>query len=209
MFCIALLTLLAFYLFQYGNLASFSLKALSAEANFIRQTKEEVKQDASEISAIKTKLERLLSSSEASHRDIEEAKVRILTLEKGLAETAKLASPPLLSLVPPIIKAIDSGYSAELKFKPSKNEPLGIIVFVANVIEESGTRIEDFWPSTKTGGFSTSKDSIRISEDGRQARLEYGLLSAGGPIVNLKVSDKCRVRISGNYIADPFEVAME
>ena len=209
MFCTALLSLLAFYLFQYGNLGSFRLKALSAEANFIRQTKQEVQQDASEVSSMKLKLEGLLAASEASHKEIEEAKVRILTLEKGLAETSRLAGPPVLTLARSTFTTIDAGYLAELRFMPSKNEPLGIVVFVVSVIDQSESRIIDFWPSTKAGGFSSGDDSKRIAEDGRQARLAYALLSPGGPIVDLKVSSNCKVRISGNYISDPIELSIE
>jgi methyl-accepting chemotaxis protein len=89
MFAVALLSLLAYYLFQYGNLSSFSLKALSAEASFIREKKQEAAQDAEAINAIRGQIGKLLVDSQESQQSIERAKTEILSIKKQIEEEAK------------------------------------------------------------------------------------------------------------------------
>lgn len=152
MFVISIFTLLAFYLFQFGSLGSFSLKALSAEAKFIKERKVEVQRDAKEISGIKLHIEQLLADSQTSQKEIEKTKNRIIMLEEELAKTAAMAKPPTLSLSNSQITRTKSGYNANLQFVPSKNQPLGSILFIAAVIDNSEAQISDFWPSIKGGG---------------------------------------------------------
>lgn len=209
MFAVALLSLLAFYLFQYGNLSSFSLKALSAEASFIREKKQEVAQDAEAIEEIRGRIEKMLAESQTGQQEIEKAKTEILSIKKQLLETIALASPPVLQLTRKETQPLDTGYKITLQFTPSKNEPLGFITFTATVDHDSDTRILDFWPSLTGGAFSSGKDSKRIQEDGKKASLSYSLISVGRPTFDLTVSGKGQIKIEGNYLKEAFSLNAE
>jgi len=201
--------LLAFYLFQYGNLSSFSIKGLSAEASFIAEKRQEVQQDAAAIGTIKTQVEGLLADSRASHEEIEKTKTEVLAIKKELVETTALASPPTLQLAGREIKASDSGYKITLQFTPSKNEPLGSIVFVATIDDNSQTRILDFWPSPLGAPSLTGDNSKAIEKDGRRGRLEFSQLSVGRPTFDLTVSGKARIKLEGNFLKDPVVLGPE
>jgi len=179
MYAVTLLCLTAFYLFQYGNLSSFRIKALSTEANFIREKRNEVIQDVKEI---------------------EEAKADILAIKKELQQTKDLASPPILRLIDYAFEPLDSGYRFTPQFSPSKNEPLGAIEFTVTVDDNSDARILDFCPSLKGGAFSLNDDSIQIEEDGKRARLLYSSMSVGKPAFALTLSNKANITIKGNYL---------
>lgn len=209
MFFVALLVLSAFYLFQFGPLASFSIKALSAEANFIREKKREVAQDAEAIEAIKRQVEELLSESRKSQQEIETTKNEIIALQKELARTTQLALPPTLILTGRNTEKISSGYKLSIQFTPSKNVPLGVINFKASVVQPSDVRILDFFPSLAGGAFSTGPDSKKIKEDGKQASLTYSLISVGNPTFELTISGICEVVIEGNYIKNAITIGWQ
>lgn len=126
-------------------------------------------------------------------------------LEKKLGKTMEMAAPSTLSLLSKEITKTDSGYRALLKFKPSKNQPLGQIVFLAKVADGFSAKITDFWPVLGPP-FTTGPDSKKISDDGKDARLIYGLMAVGCPEVELKLSDAGKVLVSGNHVLKPFTV---
>jgi len=115
--------------------------------------------------------------------------------------------PPTLSLSGRKIRKLESGYKITLQFTPSKNEPLGIIIFQASIYDDSDVQIVDFWPSG--GAFSSGKDSKKIASDGKKARLAYSLLSVGRPKFDLTVSGKARIRIEGNYLENAIIFSLE
>jgi len=98
MYIVSLFCLMAFYLFQYGNLASFDMNALSAQARFVREKRDEVVQDATAVSDIRHTLDRLLKDFRQSQTAVEEAQGRIALQETQLSnltarstESARLA----------------------------------------------------------------------------------------------------------------------
>lgn len=56
------------------------------------------------------------------------------------------------------------------------------------------------------GSFNSGKDSKKIYESGKKARLIYSLLSAGYPKIELKVSSKTQILIKGNHDLEPFKL---
>ncbi len=181
-----LLILSAFYLFQFGKLSSFSLEALSAKAQFIRNTADEVRADSKEI---------------------REAAERILALEQRLKEIAEVAAPPVLNFTASECTNINGTCTAVLRFTPSKNEPLGMIVFGATISGESDARITDLWPDAPP--YLTGDDSKQIADDGKAARLVYQKMSVGEVAVRLKTSAPATVTIDGNHGVESFEVVLE
>ncbi len=121
-------------------------------------------------------------------------------LEKKLGKTAEMAAPPTLSLLQEKVEITktDSGYTALLIFKPSKNKQLGQIALIAKVIGESSGKIVDFWPRAGPA-FLTGEDSKKISADGKKARLIFQLIGVGNPHVELKMSEASKVLISGSH----------
>lgn len=123
-------------------------------------------------------------------------------LEENLKQTRQLAQAPVLTLASHEIKTTDTGYRFTLQFVPSKNEPLGIIVFQATIQGESDAKIVDFWPSISGGAFQSGPDSKKIDPDGKQAHLTYSLASAGRPTFDLTISGKAPVKIQSNYMTN-------
>jgi hypothetical protein len=103
----------AFYLFQYGSLGSFSIKALSAEASFIKEKKDQVSQDADavhqtateiaalkqnvdnqaqEISAILTELKAAKSDTTEVRKNLFGVKGDVLRVERDLLEIEYLSN---------------------------------------------------------------------------------------------------------------------
>lgn len=141
---------------------------------------------------------------ELESKDTEKTR-RIEELEKDLEVAQKKIATPILSLVSKEVQERDNEWTCALRFSPSKNEPLGIIVFIVELPRNSSSIITDFTPK---GAHQHGKDSKRISEDRKTARLAYSLLGVGSVRLELKVSDPSPVKISGNYIPEPliFEV---
>lgn len=119
-------------------------------------------------------------------------------LERKLQYTIKMAAPPTLSLFETNIEKTDSGYKAIMKFKPSKNRPLGQIALKAKVIDDLDARISVFKP-TKT---MMSVKQERISSDGKEAILVYAPIVIGFPEVELQVSRSTTIEISGNLLEE-------
>lgn len=85
MYVVSLFALIAFYLFQYGNLATFDMNALSAQARFVREKRDEVVQDATAVTDIRRTLDRLLNDIRQSQFAVENAKGRIAQQEGQLS----------------------------------------------------------------------------------------------------------------------------
>jgi hypothetical protein len=210
MFIVSLLVFGAFYLFQYGSLSSFTLKALSAEASFIREKKEEVAQDAESVAKMKIQIENLLVDSQKSQQQIEKATSQILALKSDVGRVTSLASTPTLQLTGRGIESSTSGLKITLQFTSSKNEPLGLIVFKARIVDNSEARILDFWPNLIGGAYSTGPGSRKIEKDGKEASLSYSLISPGRlPTFDLTVSKKAKISIEGNYLNKAITVTDE
>lgn len=96
-FIVTFLGLLAFYLFQYGELTSFSFGALSAEAKFVREKVKEVKEDSEAIKQLraetqeyKESIEKILIDLEKAKAEIEKHKSDLVSLERGIVEITYL-----------------------------------------------------------------------------------------------------------------------
>ena len=134
--------------------------------------------------------------------------LKIEALQKEIDKTSEQARPPELSLVSHDTAINGDERVVTLRFSPSKNQPLGILRFVAELSVGSTARITDFWPTLDGGAFQSGGDSKKITEDGKAARLIYQLMGAGNPTMQLKLSAPSTVQISGEYILEPiiFEV---
>ena len=96
LFLCVLLTGVAFYLFQYGALGSFTLKAFSTEANFVKEKVKEVKQDAEVINTLKKSIEKqaneikhLVESVRKSEKDITEIRNNVFGIESDLVKVKR------------------------------------------------------------------------------------------------------------------------
>jgi hypothetical protein len=131
---------------------------------------------------------------------------RIEALSQDLQKAKAAAAPPTLSLYSQRVTKTPNGYSAILRFTASKSEHLGLLVFTAEVVNNTPAEILDFWP-TRSGAFESGPDSKKISSDRKQARLIYSLMSASGtPEIELKTSREGAIRIRGNHDLEPFIV---
>ena len=91
-----LLAGLGFYLFQYGALSRFTLKAFSTEASFVKEKVKEVKQDAETIDNLRESvekqandIERLLESVKRSEKDITEVRDSVFGIEGDLVKVKR------------------------------------------------------------------------------------------------------------------------
>ncbi len=134
---------------------------------------------------------------------------KIESLQKELQNTSEQARPPILTLISSNVVINGDARVVTLRFKPSKNQPLGLLTFNANLLIGSTAQITDFSPTTGGGAFQLSDDSKRIVKDGKAAILIYSLASAGYPTMELKLSAPTAFRISGEYIPDPIVVVVK
>lgn len=203
LFFLSLCVSVGFYLFQFGTLDSFTLKGLSAEVSFIKEKKQEVERDAEEVKKDAEEVARIKAHAEALSVVLEqtrkETQDKLRDLNDNLKRTTELAEAPTLAVSKPVVAVVDAGLKATIQFWPSKNEPLGILIFDVSLTPDSEARIVDLWPVKGGGAFQAGSDSKKIDRDGRKARLEYSLLSAGSPVIDITVSNECRVTIAGNY----------
>ena len=131
---------------------------------------------------------------------------KITQLEAELGKTQSLAEPCKLALHSKAIKKEENGYRVTLIFKPTKNERLGLLAFVAVLPVNSSERILDFWPTAKGPSFESGKDSKKIGDDGKSARLMYSLVGFAFPSVDLVVSGPTTVQVQGNNGLETFKV---
>ncbi|MCK4392470.1 hypothetical protein KAX17_06155 [Candidatus Bipolaricaulota bacterium] len=128
------------------------------------------------------------------------------SLEEEMRQIQQLAQAPVLTLTSQKTEKIDEGYKITLQFTPSKNEPLGMIVFQARILGDSNAKIIDFWPTLNGGPFHVEDDAKEIDSDGKRARLVYSLLLAGQPTFDLTISEKAPVEIQGNYMTNALKI---
>jgi hypothetical protein len=145
------------------------------------------------------------SAIDEIRKEVSEQKESIALLineqDEKLRKTIEMAAPPTLSLLDKNIEKTDSGYKAILRFKPSKNQLLGQIALMSKITDETNAKITKFWP--KLGpAFITGPDSEKISNDGKEAILTYGLMAVGYPEVELHLSDSAKVEVSGNLLTE-------
>jgi hypothetical protein len=115
-------------------------------------------------------------------QDADKQKTENITqLENELIQIKALAEPCKLAFLSKKIETVDQGYRVTLRFKPTKNERLGLLVFYAVLPVNTDKQILDFWPSSKRPPFTSGKDSKKIENDGKSARLMYSLLGFGYP----------------------------
>ena len=120
---------------------------------------------------------------------------------------SEMAEPPVLSLINLNTEVTADGYSTIISLNSSKNEPLGLIQFIAVLPKENASKIVDFWPE---GGISsTGKDSKKISTDGRIAILTYQPISAIPVKIKLVTSGSTPVLLQGNYIKEPINIEIK
>jgi hypothetical protein len=135
---------------------------------------------------------------------------KIESLERSLSETSAQASPPTIAFDSLAVQEKDGSKVATIRFRSSKNVPLGRVVFVAEVSTFSSLgappKIIDFWPSLEGGAFQSGDGSKNIDQNGTSARLEYQPMAAGGLVVDLTVTASTTVAITGNYLPKPISV---
>lgn len=203
LFFFIFIILSAFYLFQFGELGSFIFSSGWADVKFIKEKKEEARQDAEEIFQIKNQIQKILEDSQHSQEIIIETQEKILSLEKDLIRTTDIAKPPTLSFYSKEVKKIEDVYQVLLSFKPSKNRHLGQIRFHAKILDDSNAKIINFWPESIS---ATGKDSKKIAENGKEALLIFSMIGVGYPRVKLTISEPAKVLISGSHELKEFTV---
>lgn len=130
-------------------------------------------------------------------------------LAQDIEETKRLAEPPILVPSGKEITKDSSGITLLLQFRPNKNQSLGQIIFYGEIENNNSSKILEFWPSEKGGAFSFGPDSKKIETNGKTCRLIYSLIGAGNPTIEIKVSKATNIRITGNYLSEPFNVRIE
>ena len=151
-------------------------------------------------------LAKLAGQVELLQRLDEEKTAKIKALEESIQKTSAQASPPKLTLESYEISDVNEGKVLSLRFAPSKNVPLGIVMFNAEVskfVLGPPAKILDFRPNAKFGAFQSGEDSKKISNDGFSARLAYQPMGAGPLSVNLTLSSGATVTLKGNYLGAP------
>ncbi|MCC6823052.1 MAG: hypothetical protein IT579_20165 [Verrucomicrobia subdivision 3 bacterium] len=148
-------------------------------------------------------LMKLASQIESLQALDREKTLKIEKLQSQLDKTSEQATPPTLSLVSQDTTTNGNACVVTLRFKPSKNQPLGQLRFNADLPIGTSVRITDFWPTLAGGPYLTGDGSKIIGEDGTGAMLRYSLTAAGYPTMELKLSGPSKVRISGEYIPEP------
>ncbi len=91
-------------------------------------------------------------------------------------------------------------YIATMFFKPSKTILIGPVVFVAEILSDSQSRILDFI----LVGLINADISNMIQPDGRMAQFEYLAIGFDYPVIELKLSASAKVKISGNHGLETF-----
>lgn len=213
MYISTLLILSAFYLLQFGNLQTFSVKALSTEANFIRATKVEVEHDAAAIQKIKEQMGAIFNQINKDREETQKSKQRIVAFEKKLLETRAMASPPTLSLNAKKLlrtKGNDDLNIVRLPFIPSKREPLGILSFEARIVAGNAKLIDI--AATDMTGIQYGGHNHSVSDDGLNGSIKNLSLEAFGidePIISITVKGNGRISIKGNRLNSPVVVDIE
>jgi len=193
----------AFYLFQYGNLQTFSIKALSIDANFISAKKNEVQKDAAEIDKIKNQMKDILEEAKTS-------KEKTKKLEAQANETAKILSPPIITLAKYDIEKKHSAIFVSIKFKSSKRQPLPELSFRAR-ITKGDAKILNFHADTEYSfiHFTNDPDTFeKMASDGRSATTVFSPTNSEKADLLLIVSGPSELEITGKYLKSPAAITI-
>lgn len=135
----------------------------------------------------------------------EQRKAEIATLRKELAAAKSLAQPAALTLYKSNFECDGTNHQATLQFIPTKNERLNLIEFTVDVVEpREATLIGIECLFDPNIGFSFSR-----SEDARRGTCSFTLLGSGYPTIRIVVSQRCIIRVSGNYITEPLTLQLK
>jgi len=113
-----------FYLIHFGELDIFNFKSALASIELIKNKKEEIRQDAEEISQVKNQIKKILKDSHDSQEIISKAQEKILSLEKGLVKITKnSATKKDLDLLKSDFEELDKASREEWnKVRPKEKE---------------------------------------------------------------------------------------
>ncbi|MFA5835215.1 MAG: hypothetical protein WDA22_17180 [Bacteroidota bacterium] len=161
----------------------------------------------SKISEVKDKLEPFIKLAVKKYPNlkIDEA---LEKLQNEIIETKKLAQPNAIRFHKKEVTQNTDGYTLKLFFITTKNEPLGTIAIGVSILGLNLSVIQDIWPHLDGGAFSTGPDSKLITSNGKQARIIYSLIGMGRPVIEIKVSAKCKFRVEGNNDLPTFDIEM-
>jgi len=101
-----------------------------------------------------------------------------------------------------------SGYSILLRFKSSRNEPLGRMVFEIQSPAGSPGKITDFWPTRYGSPFAFQENSLTIAADGKKAQLNYDLWG-NTPALQINLSTAIDFEIRGNHDLEPIKITID
>lgn len=138
---------------------------------------------------------------------IEQSKNEILKIEREMLEIKELAMPPTLKFRALGTKEIAEGLKITIQFEPSKNEPLGRIIFKVSLIN-SIEQMQKIYTEASFGAFTGSREG-KISNDKKTGRFEYALITSGYPTIIIEISEKSDLKIEGNYLDEPIYIRKE
>jgi hypothetical protein len=203
-----LCVLTAFYLFQFGTLGSFTMKALSTEVGFIKEKQEEAKAGVAEINELRQQTQvqagAIKGVADRLHKteaEIQESKERILATEKDVQEARKLAEPVTLTFAEIKTRQNEKGMVSLLIFRATKNEALGRLTFSAALPRSGTARIISFTPSLEGGAFSADDQTKNVAADGFTAELTYVPMAPEFAVIELITSAETSVRVEGNKLS--------
>jgi lipopolysaccharide export LptBFGC system permease protein LptF len=160
--------------------------------------------------------EKLTQSNQSHHSkiynyqsDLTQKDLELKKLDQEYQELKKITEPNKLAFNSKTVSKNENKIVVSLQFKPSKNQRLGTLIFVAALPDNSKEKILNFWPTTNGGAFESGPDSKKISLDGKQARLAYSLLGSGYPSIDLTLSGPTDITISGNNGLEPVTLKIE
>lgn len=163
------------------------------------------------IGSIRTEREKAISyNKEISEINEEIKKIKndaldqLNKIKEELKKTQKMAEPNKILYSDYEIISNEPPYKIYIKFKTTKDIPLGDIMHDVKVLtNDPKVKIIALEPYNLIG-FQTLDHSI--SSDGKTATLKYAILGHGAPGMFLTLSQKTRIKISGNYGLEPKEV---
>jgi hypothetical protein len=160
----------------------------------------------SQIVDLKSKLEPFveIAKSKYPNQNIDTA---LEKLQKEIIETKEMAKPNTLELFAKEIKKTENGYSLILRFKPTKNIPLGIIGFSASLPINSKARILDIFPTDDSGSFHLGEK--QITPEGKYAQLVYSITDMSNPMIEIKLSESTAIKIEGNNGIEPIIIEVK
>jgi hypothetical protein len=204
---------IAFYLFQFGTLGSFTMKALSTEVGFIKEKKEEARAGVAEINELRHQTQEHANAIEGvaarlhdTEKEIEDSKNRILAMEKDVREARELAQPVELHFAQIVTEQSEKGLTSFVVFRATKNEALGRLTFSVALPKGGSARVISFVPSLKGGAFSSGDQTNNVAPDGLTAELTYVPMAPEHAVLELITSGETPIRIEGNKLAKPCEI---